>query len=729
MNKPVMALALWALVIAPSCRKPEQLQSSPDAAASSAAQAPVSRLNALRRAEDLRNPAAVLDADLSNPQPEIRRAAARALARIDATASAERLLQALPDADPETLSWVAYGLGEGCEANRDRITRALVARALNLAVDPPPRTGALDPWFALARALGRCGSPEAEVSLINWLDAPPPRGASAALGLGDVATRRKRIEEETAAALLRAAAGDAARDPLGEAFYPFGRLKSAPPRAAEQELEVARARLVQSAAARVFVVRALGKLGDAAVDDLVKIATTPASFSPAERAEAARALGNMGGRRARAGLVKIVEALAPSPDPVSLTSLAGPGFHPLMAAIEALEPDKIEPAQLKALAGLAIPPQPPASVKRRVVALRCGAAKVLAGANADDPRLACDPDHGPVEAQARLGVLDRGKLAGPRLSAWRVYLESKYSPRLRETALRMLGGHPEIPDSPSILTAALQSPEPGIVATAAELISANPDRASAADPHLNTKKKPAGRDSVSQPAEPLAKALTAALQVKYAPDAVEILQELAKAAGALRLESARASLDSLCHSEQPALREAAQFALSSLDGKKIVCAPDPARPITPASELDHLLSGPAKIQLQTDLGPMTLTLEPSLAPTAATRIADLVAKGFFNAMTVHRVVPGYVVQFGDPGGDGYGGPGLAPLRCETSPVPFVEGTVGMALSGRDTGSSQIFVTLAPSPHIDGHYAVIGKAEGAWNAMMEGDVIEKASLVK
>jgi cyclophilin family peptidyl-prolyl cis-trans isomerase/HEAT repeat protein len=731
MKNLAATLSLALLALAPGCRKPVHTPPAPDAAASASLPAPTSRLAALRNAEDLRDPTAVLDSDLASSQPEVRRAATRALARIDQPAGIERLLQALADADAETLSWAAYGLGEGCEANRDRIARALIARALSLATEPAPKPAALDPWFALARALGQCGSQEAEVTLLNWLDAPAARASSAALGLGDVASRRKRLEEETAAGLLRAAAGDAARDPLGEAFYPFGRLKVAPPRAAEQELEAARARLTRGAEARVFAVRAIGKIGEAAIDDLVRIATTPASFTPAERSEAARALGNMGGRKAQSALLKVVAAVAPSADPVSLTALAGPGFHPLMASIDALEPDKTEPPALKALATLAIPPQPPASVKRRVVALRCGAARVLAGANADDPRLACDPDHGPAEAQARLTVLDRGKLTGLRLSAWRAYLESKNPVRIREQALRMLGTHPEIPDAPAILAHALEGPELGLIATAAELISAYPDRANtgpAADAR-STKKKPADRDSVSHIGEPLAKALTAALQVKYPPDGQEIQQELAKAAGAVRLESARGSLQAFCHSELPALREAAQAALTILDGKKAVCAPDPNRALSPAAELDHLLAGPVKVQLQTDLGPMVLVLVPSLAPIAATRIADLVAKGFFNSMTVHRVVPGYVVQFGDPGGDGYGGAGLAPLRCETSPVPFVEGTVGVALSGRDTGSSQIFVTLAPSPHIDGHYAVIGKAEGAWEAVMEGDVIEKASLVK
>jgi peptidyl-prolyl cis-trans isomerase B (cyclophilin B) len=95
---------------------------------------------------------------------------------------------------------------------------------------------------------------------------------------------------------------------------------------------------------------------------------------------------------------------------------------------------------------------------------------------------------------------------------------------------------------------------------------------------------------------------------------------------------------------------------------------------------------------------------------------------------VHRVVPGFVVQFGDPDGDGYGGSGTS-LRCETSPVPFRALDVGMALAGRDTGSSQIFVTLSRTPHLDGEYTRVGRAEGDWASVAQGDVIAEARVVE
>jgi len=82
-------------------------------------------------------------------------------------------------------------------------------------------------------------------------------------------------------------------------------------------------------------------------------------------------------------------------------------------------------------------------------------------------------------------------------------------------------------------------------------------------------------------------------------------------------------------------------------------------------------------------------------------------RGFFNNITFHRVVPNFVTQGGDPRGDGNGGPGYQ-IRCEINEVPYARGAVGMALSGKDTGGSQWFVTHSPQPHLDGGYTVFAR---------------------
>ncbi|MDQ3908536.1 MAG: peptidylprolyl isomerase, partial [Acidobacteriota bacterium] len=108
----------------------------------------------------------------------------------------------------------------------------------------------------------------------------------------------------------------------------------------------------------------------------------------------------------------------------------------------------------------------------------------------------------------------------------------------------------------------------------------------------------------------------------------------------------------------------------------------------------------------TDKGAFTVELLPDDAPLNVDNFVELSRRGFFNGVAFHRVVPNFVIQGGDPRGDGNGGPGYQ-IRCEINEVPYDRGAVGMALSGKDTGGSQWFVTHSPQPHLDGGYTVFG----------------------
>jgi cyclophilin family peptidyl-prolyl cis-trans isomerase len=109
------------------------------------------------------------------------------------------------------------------------------------------------------------------------------------------------------------------------------------------------------------------------------------------------------------------------------------------------------------------------------------------------------------------------------------------------------------------------------------------------------------------------------------------------------------------------------------------------------------------------------------------RILDLVGEGFYNRMPIHRAVPGQVVQFGDPMGDGYGGSGREPIMREPSAQHFAPFSVGMADWGRDTASSQLFITLSASPQLDGEYTWIGSASSSWENVVLDDVIVSARV--
>ena len=103
------------------------------------------------------------------------------------------------------------------------------------------------------------------------------------------------------------------------------------------------------------------------------------------------------------------------------------------------------------------------------------------------------------------------------------------------------------------------------------------------------------------------------------------------------------------------------------------------------------------------------------APLTVESFRALAAKRFFDGLVIHRVVPDFVVQTGDPRGDGSGGPAYA-IRDEINPVRYTRGAVGMALSGADTGGSQWFVALSSQPHLDGGYTVFGRVLEGWDVL-------------
>lgn len=111
--------------------------------------------------------------------------------------------------------------------------------------------------------------------------------------------------------------------------------------------------------------------------------------------------------------------------------------------------------------------------------------------------------------------------------------------------------------------------------------------------------------------------------------------------------------------------------------------------------------------IETTKGKLTLELMPGEAPLTVDNFVQLARANFFNNLMIHRVVPNFVVQDGDSRGDGNGAPPYQ-IRCEINTVPYTRGTVGMALSGKDTGGSQWFVTHSPQPHLDGGYTVFAR---------------------
>ena len=130
------------------------------------------------------------------------------------------------------------------------------------------------------------------------------------------------------------------------------------------------------------------------------------------------------------------------------------------------------------------------------------------------------------------------------------------------------------------------------------------------------------------------------------------------------------------------------------------------------------------VYLETDKGTIQIELAVLDAPLTVHNFVRLARKGYFDGLAFHRVVPDFVVQDGDPRGDGNGSPGYT-IRDEINQRPYLRGTVGMALDWEDTGGSQYFITHGPQPHLDGRYTVFGQVVSgmeAVDALARGDVV-------
>lgn len=114
----------------------------------------------------------------------------------------------------------------------------------------------------------------------------------------------------------------------------------------------------------------------------------------------------------------------------------------------------------------------------------------------------------------------------------------------------------------------------------------------------------------------------------------------------------------------------------------------------------------AKIKLA-EGGEVILDLFDQDAPNTVGNFEKLANEGFYNGLTFHRVIPGFVAQGGCPSGTGTGGPGYT-IDCEINPNKHERGTLAMAHAGRNTGGSQFYICYQAQPHLDGGHTVFGK---------------------
>ena len=212
-------------------------------------------------------------------------------------------------------------------------------------------------------------------------------------------------------------------------------------------------------------------------------------------------------------------------------------------------------------------------------------------------------------------------------------------------------------------------------------------------------------------------------------------------------DAALSILDSLSKQKTPAANEALKLGLSSPDhlvrrraatllktngaGDYLAQVGTVKSPNTDADYRRALSRIGQKVLavVTTSRGSFTIELLPSEAPLTVDNFVKLTRRNYFGGVTIHRVVPNFVIQDGDPRGDGNGGPGYQ-IRCEINQVPYDRAALGMALSGKDTGGSQWFVTHSPQPHLDGGYTVFGRVVAGMavvDKIARGDVVKSIAI--
>ena len=118
-----------------------------------------------------------------------------------------------------------------------------------------------------------------------------------------------------------------------------------------------------------------------------------------------------------------------------------------------------------------------------------------------------------------------------------------------------------------------------------------------------------------------------------------------------------------------------------------------------------------KALFETEVGEINIQLFPDDAPNTVENFTKLIKEGFYDGLSFHRVIPGFMAQGGCPntrsganGIAGTGGPGYT-IKCEINSNKHLEGSLSMAHAGKDTGGSQFFIVYEPQPHLDGEHAV------------------------
>jgi len=624
----------------------------------------VGQLAALLAAADARrlDAAAIRDA-LGNPNPAVRRQAALAAGRIGDPAAVDLLVPALGDTSPSVQAAAAFALG----LLKD-------ARALPVLLQRVRAAGVADQGAAeveAVTAIAKIGGDEGARALTDVIatgspGAPTPPVVAAAL------LEAWRLGSRAPVSDLVAYADDPAIGTRWRALYSLGRLRA----------HRGATRLVAALADREPTIRAVAARGvTKALLDSARIDARGAvdrlrplleDQNAQVRINALRAIGSFRDSTLSAAVAPLVADQNIGVAVQAETTLGVLRGGAALQALRARLTSSVFALRRQALIALAQADSATGAVAAAQVAgdadwrWRSVAAEAFgaAGAGARLEAQLADPD-GRVVAQALQALqrivpaTDSGLVARART------LIAHADPAVRSVAAELLGRHPDAEDVDLLVQAFRRADN---------------------DPFNDARLSALGALGAIASASPTGRLRVATRFVGVVPRPDDYLVR-------------RLAADTL-----PDAREAWGPALPIATGRTAADYRDVARRwLAPA------LTGQPnpRVTLETDRGTLEIELLSAEAPLTVAAFLGLVERRYFDGSRWHRVVPNFVVQDGDPRGDGWGGPGFV-LRDEVNPTRYEVGTVGMALSGPDTGGSQYFITHSPQPHLDGIYPVFGR---------------------
>ncbi|MBL0217894.1 MAG: peptidylprolyl isomerase [Myxococcales bacterium] len=639
--------------------------------------------------------------------------ALRGLGRIGGANARRVLLASLGDPDPEVTAVAMAAIGVARELDELSVEdNAANVEALHAAFANTTGAGRV----LAIEALGRAGDQRSQPLLVAELAGTPEVAEAAGIALARHGRRKIALTPATLTAVISALTSSpdartrsAATYALARAHVPTPPSDPAVPGALMTRVADAdpglRAQAILAIVKFKLVSTAGAQLTAALLDRDWKVAVEAVRALTGDQAEAASA---------DAVATALVRRLPALDDGVETEA------HVILEGLRGLQKSGARPVVATTLRTLtqwaSTTTKAPALTRAWIECLATSA--YARGANQLAPVAACSggalPDHLRLPLVADLITAKVGSLAERRTQLGTLLAHKDV--RVRAAALGALTAawkestEADHRSTIGILVSALASPEPILAGTAVEATDGFYEAIGAGD-HAT-----------------IDAAVIARAAIEKDPDlSGPLLELIGKRKLAAGLDACRAGL-----AGGPGRAKAARGCLSAL-GEAVPEAASPAHAVAPPVDVSAVIGASLEWHLVTTRGELVIELRPDVAPWAVASIVALTTKGSYDGLEFHRVVPGFVVQGGDPTESGSGGPGYA-LPAEPGTAAdgpgYVTGGVGMADSGRDSAGSQWFVMHARAAHLDGRYTWVGSLRSGQNsadALLIGDKVVKATI--